>query len=73
MVRGPEFFAKGVAGFDGAEDALRREALAALDELSPQARADVAEVQEALRLAVRRWFRRESGRKPSVLPVVLQL
>jgi ribonuclease J len=73
VVRGPDFFAKGVAGFDGAEDALRREALLAMDELSPQARGDVAEVQEALRLSVRRWFRRESGRKPSVLPVVLQL
>jgi ribonuclease J len=73
VVRGPDFFARGVAGFDRAEESLRREALAALEELSPTARADVAEVQEALRLTVRRWFRRETGRKPGVLPVVLEL
>jgi ribonuclease J len=73
VVRGPEIFARGVAGFDGSEEALRGEALRALDELSPPARENQAEVQEALRTAVRRWFRREGGRRPSVLPVVLEL
>ena len=73
VVRGPEFFARGVAGFEGSEEGLRGEALRALDELSPPARENQAEVQEVLRLAVRRWFRREGGRKPSVLPVVLEL
>jgi ribonuclease J len=73
VVRGPELFARGVAGFEGAEDAIRGEALRALEELSGPARADVAEVQEALRQGVRRWFRREVGRRPSVLPVVLEL
>ena len=73
VVRGPDLFAKGVAGFDGAEEAIRGEVLRALDELSPTARANVAEVQETLRSAVRRWFRREVGRRPSVLPVVLEL
>jgi ribonuclease J len=64
VVRGPDLFAKGVAGFEGAEDALRGEALRALEELSPATRADVAEVQETLRAAIRRWFRREVGRRP---------
>ena len=73
VVRGPELFAKGVAGFEGAEESIRGEVLRALDELSPTARTDVAEVQEALRGTVRRWFRREVGRRPSVLPVVLEL
>jgi ribonuclease J len=73
VVRGPELFARGVAGFDGADEQLRGEVLRALAELSPVARADVAEVQETLRVAVRRWFRREVGRRPSVLPVVLEL
>jgi ribonuclease J len=73
VVRGPEIFARGVSGFEGSEEALRGEASRALEELSPQAREDQAEVQEALRLAVRRWFRREGMRKPSVLPVVLEL
>ena len=72
-VRGPEVFGKGVAGIDGAEAEIARQARAALDEMTPAARADPSEVQEALRGAVRRWFRRESGRRPMVLPVVLEL
>jgi ribonuclease J len=73
VVRGPELFALGVAGFDGAAEAIRAEALAALGELSGPAREDAAGVQEALRAAVRRWFRREGLRRPAVLPVVLEL
>ncbi len=73
VVRGPDLFARGVAGFEGAEDELRAEALRALEELSGPARADVAEVQEVLRVAVRRWFRRTVGKRPTVLPVVLEL
>jgi ribonuclease J len=75
VIRGPDLFGVGVAGMDGGEAAagLRAEARAALDELSAAARADVSEVEDALRAAVRRWFRREGMRKPSVLPVVLEL
>jgi ribonuclease J len=73
VVRGPELFARGVQGFEGVEEPARAEARRALEELSPQARADVAEVQEALRTALRRFFRRETGKKPTVLPVVLEL
>ena len=73
VVRGPEVFARGVAGLEGSEEAVRAEALRAVEELTPQAREDVSEVQEALRQAVRRWFRREGAKKPSVLPVVLEL
>jgi len=73
VVRGPDLFARGVAGFEGAEEELRREVLQALEELSPTARASVDEVQECIRLAVRRFFRRTTGRRPTVLPVVLEL
>jgi ribonuclease J len=73
VVRAPELFARGVAGFEGAEDELRREALAAVEELSPAARESVGEVQEAVRVALRRWFRRTTGKRPTVLPVVLEL
>jgi ribonuclease J len=73
VVRGPDLFARGVAGFEGQEDAIRAEALRALDELSGPARTDVAEVQETIRFAIRRWFRREVGKRPAVLPVVLEL
>lgn len=73
VVRGPELFARGVAGFEGAEEELRAEALRALEEMTGPARSDVAEVQETLRLALRRWFRKETGKRPTVLPVVLEL
>ncbi|HYD41839.1 MAG TPA: ribonuclease J [Anaeromyxobacter sp.] len=73
IVRGPELFARGVAAFEGNEEELRGEVLRALEELSPNARASVEEVQEAIRLAVRRYFRKITGRRPTVLPVVLEL
>jgi ribonuclease J len=73
VVRGPELFARGVAGFEGSEDEIRGEALRALEELSGPARADAGEVEETLRVAVRRWFRRTTGKRPAVLPVVLEL
>ncbi len=73
VVRGPELFARGVAGFEGSEEEVRAEVLGALADLSPTARSDVGEVQEAIRDAARRFFRRTTGRRPTVLPVVLEL
>ncbi|HSD21855.1 MAG TPA: ribonuclease J [Anaeromyxobacter sp.] len=73
VIRGPELFARGVAGFEGAEDEIRAEALRAIEELTPQARLAVDEVQETLRAAVRRWLKRATGKRPTVLPVVLEL
>jgi ribonuclease J len=73
VVRGPEVFGRGVAGIDGCEADIGREALEALDGMTPQARADPGEVQEVLRVSVRRWFKRERGKRPVVLPVVLEL
>ena len=73
VVRGPELFAVGVAGFEGAAAGVQAEALAALAAMTGPSRGDPAEVEEALRAAVRRWFRREGLRRPSVLPVVLEL
>jgi ribonuclease J len=73
VIRGPELFARGVAGFEGAEAELRAEALRAIEELTPQARRAVDEVQESLRVAVRRWLKRATGKRPTVLPVVLEL
>ena len=64
---------RGVAGFEGSEAALRGEALRALEEASPAARSDATEVQEGVRAAIRRWFRREVGRRPPLPPGVLEL
>jgi len=73
IVRGPDLFGMGVTGLPGSEAEIRGEVLRALEALSAVARADLAEVQEAVRSAVRRWFRRTTGRRPAVLPVVLEL
>jgi len=73
VVRGPDLFGMGVAGLGDHEDDIKGEALRAVEALSPVARTDVTEVQEALRSAVRRGFRRATGRRPAVLPVVLEL
>ncbi len=73
VVRGPDLFGMGVAGLQGSEEEIRGEISRAVEALSPTARADPAEVQEAIRSAVRRFFRRTTGRRPAVLPVVLEL
>jgi ribonuclease J len=66
---GPEFHARGVAGLDGREAELRAEVVAALGEV---AGAGLEATREALRLSVRRWFRRATGRRPVVEAVVLE-
>jgi ribonuclease J len=73
VVRGPELFGMGVAGLEDGRAELQGEVLRAVEALSPAARTAAGEVQEALRSAVRRWFRRTGGRRPAVLPVVLEL
>jgi len=69
VLAGPEFHARGVAGLDGREAELRAEVLAALAEV---AGAGGEARREALRLAVRRWFRRATGRRPMVEAVVIE-
>jgi len=66
VVAGPEFHARGVAGLEGRETELRAEVLAALGGVGGG-----EALREALRLSVRRWFRRATGRRPVVEPVVL--
>jgi len=75
LLRGPEITAKGIAVPD--PDALladlRREVSTALDSLSPLLRSDTTLVQEEVRLAVRRAYKRSTERKPVVLPLVIVL
>jgi ribonuclease J len=73
VMRGPDFHGMGVAGLAGNEEEIAGEVRRALEALSPAARTEATEVQEALRGTVRRWFRRTTGRRPAVLPVVLEL
>lgn len=75
ILRGPEVIARGISVPD--EQRLQRdvhaEVLAALEGLSPLLRRDTATVQEEVRLAVRRAYKRSTERKPVVLPLVIEL
>jgi ribonuclease J len=72
----PEFQARGVAGLEGHEAELGGEVRRALEGLGGGSRSTgeaawrAARV-EAVRSALRRWFRRATGRRPLVEPVVV--
>lgn len=75
VVAGPDLVQHGVVDADDpvilAE--VREHALEKLGELNRASMRDMHEVAETLRLAVRRWFRREFDRKPVVIPIVREL
>jgi len=75
VAREPELFTRGIANADD-NPALFSDAkswlMQAISEQSPAARRDRLVMEEALRIALRRFFRREVDRKPIVLPFVLE-
>ena len=75
IVAGPDFVTRGLASPDGEGDfrELKRIVTARVHEMSKAAVADLAELQEELRLAVRRYFRRTLSRRPVVVPYVMEL
>jgi ribonuclease J len=76
ILRGPEVFGRGVAHFDDGGElqaSALRGARDALDELSPQMRTMSPTLEEALSRGVRRAFRRETGKRPAVLPMAVLL
>lgn len=76
VVRGPELLGRGVAHFEEGSELYRHAlhgARDAIEELSPQMRTMVGGLEEALSRGVRRAFRRETGKRPAVLPVAVLL
>jgi len=77
IVNGPDLLHRGFLAGEPESELLLDEAAdyarAAIDDLPPQARTDLSEVQEALRTSIRRFFRRRIDRKPVVVPVVHEL
>jgi len=71
-VRSPEVRGRGAAGLSGREAAVVGEVERALLELPPGMRDDASLEREASQ-AVRRWFRREGGRRPAVQVVVQEI
>lgn len=74
VVQAPALAARGVAPMDAAlERALQAEIVRALAELEPARRRDRSSVEDEVRLAVRRAYRRATGRRPLVLPLVMEI
>ena len=75
VVAGPELVSRGVTGEESATEVLegaRTEVLAALDAMDPESRTEAAEVQNEVRRALRRHFRR-LDRRPVILPFVIEM
>ncbi len=76
IIEGPDFVVRGLVAPEE-EEAIFREARGAVLErvgrMSKAAIADLAELQEEVRLAARRYFRRRLGRRPVVIPYILEL
>jgi ribonuclease J len=75
IVAGPDLVSRGVVA-EGAEpevfERARSEVLEALGSINPESRTDPAEVQEEVRKALRRYFKR-LDRRPVILPFVLEM
>jgi ribonuclease J len=71
---GPDIMMRGVLADDARlVDDLKNWVRTAINEQTPTARRDRPTIEEAVRVSVRRFFKRELDRKPVVLPVVLQV
>jgi ribonuclease J len=76
LVGSPEIVTRGVVA-DAASEPLISEAsqlLAAfIEDLSREERTDPGLLREAIRVEVRRFFRKRTGRRPLVLPIVMEI
>ncbi len=76
MARPPEIITRGVVT-DASSDALAVDAVRLLTEviaaLSVEERTDPGLLRETIRVELRRFFKRRSGRRPLVLPVVMEI
>ncbi len=76
VLSGPDLVARGLAPAAAEEEGFPEAQKAVVDcvrSMSPAAVSDVAELQEEVRLAVRRYFRKEHGARPVVVPYIVEL
>lgn len=75
LLSGPDLLSRGFLpstngeGFDAAKEIVRT----TLNELPAESRTDTGVVKERVRQALRRYFRRTFGRRPMVLPFVMEM
>lgn len=76
ILRGPDLISRGFIEEDENPEILdgaKKVITDLLEAFNFEARTDMLEVQEEVRLALRRYFRRELDRKPVVIPVILEM
>ena len=75
IVAGPDLVSRGVVAEDASPEVLEHARAAvteALATMNPESRTDPVEVKEAVRRALRRYFKR-FDRRPVVLPFVVEM
>ncbi len=73
MVQPPAIVARGLAVMDAAlERSLQEEIVRAFTRMEPARRREEGAVEDEVRLAVRRAYQRATGRRPLVIPVVVE-
>jgi ribonuclease J len=75
LLGGPDLLSRGFFPANGGDElvAAKDVVCASLNELPPESRTDTGVVKEQVRLALRRHFRRTIGRRPVVLPFVMEM
>ncbi|MGE0684909.1 MAG: ribonuclease J [Candidatus Binatia bacterium] len=75
LLNGPDLLSRGFLPSNGDADfvAAKEAVCAALNELPLESRTDTGVVKEQVRLSLRRYFRRTFGRRPVVLPFVMEM
>jgi ribonuclease J len=75
LVTGPDLITRGFMAAEESEEVLeqaRKVVIQALNETNRETRTDPAEVQEEVRKALRRYFRKKLERHPVVLPYIIE-
>jgi len=76
ITSGPEILSRGLPPEEsdaGVFTEVKRKIIAKVSDMSPAAVADRVELQEEVRLTVRRYFRRNFRRRPVVVPYIMEL
>ena len=75
LVSGPDLISRGFVRDEEGEEILeqaRKIIVQTITGMNRETRADRAELQEEIRLALRRYFRKKLERRPMVLPYIVE-
>ena len=76
LIRDPEIITRGLVHVDASQDVLdevRAQVVQAIREGHPDELRDSDLVQEKIRALLKRYFRKEMGRRPMILPVIWEM